>query len=134
MNAAGQQVAFDLRVGLPARYTPIWPPPEVLANVQNVIGYTPAQAAAAGTTGVIAENGQIGNLGLTASPGGRRRPLPADPQRLLHQAQPRPQPRPPLRRPLRSRCPVMTRSGTRLARVPADRSSPSRNPRHQPSQ
>ena len=67
VNAAGQQVAFDLRVGPPAGYTPIWPPPEVLANVQNVIGYTPAQAAAAGTTGVTAENGQIGNLGLTAS-------------------------------------------------------------------
>ena len=67
VNAAGQQVAFDLRVGPPAGYTPIWPPPEVLDNVQNVIGYTPAQAAAAGTTGVVAENGQIGNLGLTAS-------------------------------------------------------------------
>ena len=67
VNAAGQQVAFDLRVGPPAGYTPIWPPPEVLDNVQNVIGYTPAQAAAAGTTGVVAENGQVGNLGLTAS-------------------------------------------------------------------
>ena len=47
--------------------TPLWPPPEVLANVQNAIGFTPAQAAAAGTTGVTAENGQVGNLGLTAS-------------------------------------------------------------------
>ena len=47
--------------------SPIFPPPEVLNNVQNVIGYTPAQSAAAGTTGVTASNGQVGNLGLTAS-------------------------------------------------------------------
>ena len=67
VNAAGQQVAFDWRVGPPSGYTAIWPKPEVLDNVQNVIGYTPAQAAAAGTTGVTAENGQVGNLGLTAS-------------------------------------------------------------------
>ena len=67
VNASGQQVAFDLRNGPPAGYTAIWPPPEVLDNVQNVAGYTPAQAAAAGTTGVTAENGQVGNLGLTAS-------------------------------------------------------------------
>ncbi len=67
MNANGQQVAFDLRKGPPSGYTAIWPPPEVLDNVQNVAGYTPAQAAAAGTTGVTAENGQVGNLGLTAS-------------------------------------------------------------------
>ena len=67
MNANGDQVAFDLRVGPPSGYTAIWPAPEVLDNVQNVIGYTPAQAAAAGTTGVTAENGQVGNLGLTAS-------------------------------------------------------------------
>ena len=67
VNANGQQVAFDLRIGPPSGYTAIWPAPEVLDNVQNVIGYTPAQAAAAGTTGVTAENGQVGNLGLTAS-------------------------------------------------------------------
>jgi cytochrome c peroxidase len=67
VNANGQQIAFDLRKGPPTGYTAIWPPPEVLDNVQNVIGYTPAQAAAAGTTGVTAENGQVGNLGLTAS-------------------------------------------------------------------
>ena len=66
-NAAGQQVAFDLRTGPPTGYTAIWSPPEVLTNVQNVAGYTPAQAAAAGTTGVTAMNGQVGNLGLTAS-------------------------------------------------------------------
>ena len=63
----GEQVAFDLRKGPPAGYNRLWPAPEVLDNVQNVAGYTPAQAAAAGTTGVTAENGQVGNLGLTAS-------------------------------------------------------------------
>ncbi len=67
VNSSGQQVAFDLTVGPPTGYTAIWPPPEVLTNVQNVAGYTPAQAAAAGTTGVTAQNGQVGNLGLTAS-------------------------------------------------------------------
>ena len=67
VNASGGQVAFDLRKGPPAGYTALWPPPEVLDNVQNVAGYTPAQAAAAGTTGVTATNGQVGNLGLTPS-------------------------------------------------------------------
>jgi cytochrome c peroxidase len=67
MNSSGQQVAFDLRNGPPAGYTPLWPAPEVLDNVQNVAGYTPAQAMAAGTTGVTAQNGQVGNLGLMAS-------------------------------------------------------------------
>ena len=67
VNANGQQVAFDLRKGPPSGYTAIWPPPEVLANVQNVAGYTPAEAVAKGTTGVTAENGQVGNLRLTAS-------------------------------------------------------------------
>ena len=47
--------------------SPIFPPPEVLDNVENVIGYTPAQSAAAGTTGVAASNGQVGNLQLTDS-------------------------------------------------------------------
>ena len=50
VNATGQEVAFDLRnratpAGLHAA---LLPPPEVLDNVQNVAGYTPAQAAAAG--------------------------------------------------------------------------------------
>jgi cytochrome c peroxidase len=67
VDANGNQVAFDLTVGPPTGYTAIWPSPEVLDNVQNVAGYTPAQAAAAGTTGVTAQNGQVGNLGLTAS-------------------------------------------------------------------
>jgi cytochrome c peroxidase len=61
----GQQVAFDLRVGPPPGFNRIWAPPEVLANVQNVAGLTPAQAIAMGTTGVTAQNGQVGNLQLT---------------------------------------------------------------------
>jgi cytochrome c peroxidase len=65
VNAQGNEVAFDLRVGPPPGYTRLFPPPEVLDNVQNVIGYTPAQAIAAGTTGVTASNGQVGHLGLT---------------------------------------------------------------------
>jgi len=67
VNSSGQQVAFDLRNGPPSGYTAIWPPPEVLDNVQNVAGLTRPQAAAQGTTEVTAENGQVGNLGLTAS-------------------------------------------------------------------
>jgi cytochrome c peroxidase len=67
VNANGQQVAFDLRNGPPSGYTAIWPPPEVLDNVQNVAGLTPAQAAAQGVAGVTATNGQVGNLQLTAS-------------------------------------------------------------------
>jgi cytochrome c peroxidase len=65
VNSQGNQVAFDLRVGPPPGFNRIWAPPEVLANVQNVAGFTPAQAIAAGTTGVIAMNGQVGNLQLT---------------------------------------------------------------------
>jgi cytochrome c peroxidase len=67
VNSSGQQVAFDLRTGPPSGYTPIWPAPEVLENVDNVAGYTPAQAAAAGTTSVLTMDGKTGNLGLTAS-------------------------------------------------------------------
>jgi cytochrome c peroxidase len=66
-NASGHKVAFDLRKRPPAGYTALWPPPEILDNVQNVAGFTPAEAAAMGTTGMTAENGQVGNLGLTAS-------------------------------------------------------------------
>ena len=51
MNANGHQVAFDLRKGPPSGYTAIWPPPEVLDNVQNIAGYTPAEAAAKGRPG-----------------------------------------------------------------------------------
>jgi cytochrome c peroxidase len=65
VNAAGQEVPFDLRIGPPAGYFPLFPPPEVLDNVQNVAGLTPAQAAAMGVSGVVATNGQVGNLQLT---------------------------------------------------------------------
>ena len=67
MNANGQEVAFDLRKGPPSGYTALLSPPEVLDNVQNVTGFTLAQAASRGTTGVTAQNGPVGNLGLTAS-------------------------------------------------------------------
>jgi cytochrome c peroxidase len=42
VNAAGQEVAFDLRTGPPSGYTALLPPPEVLDDVQNVAGLTPA--------------------------------------------------------------------------------------------
>ena len=67
VNAAGREVAFDLRKGPPSRYRRLLPPPEVLDNVQNVAGLTPAQSAAQGVSGVVATNGQVGNLQLTAS-------------------------------------------------------------------
>jgi cytochrome c peroxidase len=60
-NAAGDEIAFDLRVGAPAGYTPIFPAPEVLDNVQNAAGVSPDNAGAD-----VADNGQVGNLGLTA--------------------------------------------------------------------
>jgi cytochrome c peroxidase len=61
VNSSGQEAAFDLRKGPPAGYTPLFPPPEVLDNVQNVAGVTPSQATAA-----TESNGQVGNLQLTA--------------------------------------------------------------------
>jgi cytochrome c peroxidase len=54
VSASGQEIAFDLR------FTPLFPPPEVLDNVQNVAGVTPAQATAA-----TESNGQVGNLQLS---------------------------------------------------------------------
>jgi len=57
VNATGQEVVFDLTTSPPAGYTPLFSPPEVLANVNNVQGLrsnTPGQA-------------QVGNLGLSAS-------------------------------------------------------------------
>jgi cytochrome c peroxidase len=66
VNAAGQEVAYDLTTGPPTGYNPLFPPPEVLNNVQNVAGLTPAEAAAQGVSGTVATNGQVGNLGLTA--------------------------------------------------------------------
>jgi hypothetical protein len=47
--------------GPPAGYTALFPPPEVLENVQNVAGVTPAEAAA-----VTESNGQVGNLQLSS--------------------------------------------------------------------
>jgi cytochrome c peroxidase len=61
VDASGNEVAFDLRNGPPPGTTRLFPPPEVLDNVQNVAGFTPAQATAA-----TASNGQVGNLQLTA--------------------------------------------------------------------
>jgi len=60
VNHLGHEVAFDLRVGPPSGYTRLLPPPEVLENVQNVVGVSPADA---GTD--VSNNGQVGNLGLT---------------------------------------------------------------------
>ena len=46
VDANGKEVAFDLRWPARPAITPLFPPPEVLDNVQNVAGFTPAQAAA----------------------------------------------------------------------------------------
>ncbi len=62
VNGRRQEVAFDLRVGPPRGYTPLFAPPEVLDNVQNVAGVSPDDA-----TGEVESNGQVGNLGLSAS-------------------------------------------------------------------
>ncbi|HEX4202393.1 MAG TPA: cytochrome c peroxidase, partial [Chthoniobacterales bacterium] len=43
----GKEIAFDLRKGPPPGYTPLFPPPEVLDNVQNVTGVPPSQATSA---------------------------------------------------------------------------------------
>jgi len=61
VNAAGAEVAFSLLGAPPAGYTPLFAPPEVLENVQNVVGASPAEAG-----NFIFNNGQVGNLGLTA--------------------------------------------------------------------
>ena len=61
VDANGKEVAFDLRKGPPSGDTPIFPPPEVLDNVQNVVGVTPSQA-----TSATESNGQVGNLQLSA--------------------------------------------------------------------
>jgi cytochrome c peroxidase len=60
-DASGKEISFDLRKGPASGYTPVFPPPEVLENVQNVSGVTPAQA-----TSAIESNGQIGNLQLSS--------------------------------------------------------------------
>ena len=60
VNHLGHEAAFDLRVGPPPGYARLLPPPEVIDNVQNVAGVSPADA-----TADVASNGQVGNLGLT---------------------------------------------------------------------
>ena len=67
VDAQGNEVAFDLRTGPPAGTLRLFPPPEVLDNVQNIAGLTPDDAANQGVAGVTATNGQVGNLGLTDS-------------------------------------------------------------------
>ena len=58
VNAAGQEVAFNLINGPPPGFTPLFSPPEALnTNVNNFQG---AQSNTPGTA-------QVGNLGLTAS-------------------------------------------------------------------
>lgn len=64
VNTAGDEVAFDLRIGPPAGYTRLFPAPEVLDNVQNVAGLTPAETRQGEAD--VATNGQIGHLQLTA--------------------------------------------------------------------
>ena len=62
VNLQGASVAFDLRDRAPGGVYPVClPPPEVLDNVQNVAGLSPANAG-----GEVATNGQVGNLGLSA--------------------------------------------------------------------
>lgn len=63
VNASGDEVAFDLRAGPPPGYTPLFPAPEVMDNVQNAAGLTPAEARQGEAD--VANNGQIGHLGLT---------------------------------------------------------------------
>lgn len=60
VDSNGKEIAFDLRKGPPPGYTPLFPPPEVLENVQNVAGVSPSQA-----TSDTESNGQVGNLQLT---------------------------------------------------------------------
>jgi cytochrome c peroxidase len=60
VDSNGKEIAFDLRKGPTPGYTPLFPPPEVLDNVQNVAGVSPSQA-----TSDTESNGQVGNLQLT---------------------------------------------------------------------
>jgi cytochrome c peroxidase len=60
LDAHGNKMAFDLRVGPPPGFTAEFPPPEVMDNMQNIAGLSPANAGAD-----VATNGQVGNLGLT---------------------------------------------------------------------
>lgn len=70
-NSAGAEMSFHLAVGAPAGFTAIFPPPEVLDNVQNIFGLTPDETAqlpppADGSGPPVSLNGQVGNLQLTA--------------------------------------------------------------------
>jgi cytochrome c peroxidase len=82
-NSDGVETEFNWIQGPPDGFTPIFPSPEVLHNVQNVSGYSPAEAseyqppaaqiasASDATNGdpdldnSIIINGQVGNLQLT---------------------------------------------------------------------
>jgi cytochrome c peroxidase len=61
VDASGKEITFDLRKGPPPGYTPLFPPPEVPDNLQNVTGLPPSQA-----TSATESNGQVGNLQLSA--------------------------------------------------------------------
>jgi hypothetical protein len=61
VNANGQEVAFDLRKGPPSGCNSLFPPPEVIDNVQNVTGVPASQATSANES-----NGQVGNLQLNS--------------------------------------------------------------------
>jgi hypothetical protein len=61
VDGGGKEIAFDLRKGPPSGYTPLFAPPEVLDNVQNIAGVQPSQATSASES-----NGQVGNLQLSA--------------------------------------------------------------------
>jgi cytochrome c peroxidase len=63
VDALGDEVAFDLRIGPPLGYTPLFPPPEVLDNVQNVAGLRPSETRLGESD--VANNGQIGHLDLS---------------------------------------------------------------------
>lgn len=60
VNGNGEARAFDLRDGPPTGFVRLHAPPEVLDNVQNVAGVSPADA-----TSDVSSNGQVGNLGLS---------------------------------------------------------------------
>src|SRR3982074_3126623 len=61
VDASDKEIALDVRKGPPSGYTPLFPPPEILDNAQNVTGVPPSQA-----TSATESNGQVGNLQLSA--------------------------------------------------------------------
>ena len=61
VDANAKEIPFDLRKGPPPGYTRLFPPPEVLDNVQNVKGVPSSEA-----TSATESNGQVGNLQLSA--------------------------------------------------------------------